>query len=92
VSINLFDNIEGGKTPLLSVEELAAIGVARISIPVGSTFAAARGVLNYLEAIKGGRLAPERKDLVFSFNEFKDLVGVPDFRDQEKEFLPTFVE
>ncbi|HPF84827.1 MAG TPA: isocitrate lyase/PEP mutase family protein [Aminivibrio sp.] len=92
VSINLFDNIEGGKTPLLSVEELAAMGVARISIPVGTTFAAARGVLNYLEAIKGGRLAPERKDLVFSFNEFKDLVGVPEFRDQEKEFLPTFVE
>ena len=92
VSINLFDNIEGGKTPLLTVEELAAMGVARISIPVGSTFAAARGVLNYLEAILGGKLAPERKDLVFSFDEFKDLVGVPAFREQEKQFLPKFVE
>ena len=92
VSINLFDNIEGGKTPLLTVEELAAMGVARISIPVGSTFAAARGVLNYLEAIKGGKLAPERKDLVLSFDEFKDLVGVPAFREQEKQFLPKFVE
>ncbi len=92
VSINLFDNIEGGKTPLLTVDELAAMGVARISIPVGTTFAAARGVLNYLEAIKGGRLAPERKDLVFTFDEFKDLVGVPAFRDQEKQFLPKFVE
>jgi methylisocitrate lyase len=92
VSINLFDNIEGGKTPLLTVEELAAMGVARISIPVGTTFAAARGVLNYLEAIKGGRLAPERTDLVFSFNEFKDLVGVPGFREDEKQFLPNFVE
>lgn len=92
VSINLFDNIEGGKTPLLTVEELAAMGVARISIPVGSTFAAARGVLNYLEAIKGGKLAPERKDLVFSFDEFKDLVGVSAFREQEKQFLPEFVE
>lgn len=92
VSINLFDNIEGGKTPLVSVEELAKIGVARVSIPVGTTFAAARGVLNYLEAIKGGRLAPERKDLTFSFGEFKNLVGVPGFRDLEKEFLPEFVE
>lgn len=92
VSINLFDNIEGGKTPLISVEELAKIGVARVSIPVGTTFAAARGVLNYLEAIKGGKLAPERKDLTFSFGEFKNLVGVPGFRDLEKEFLPEFVE
>lgn len=92
VSINLFDNIEGGKTPLVSVEELARIGVARVSIPVGTTFAAARGVLNYLEAITGGKLAPERKDLTFSFGEFKNLVGVPGFRDLEKEFLPEFVE
>lgn len=92
VSINLFDNIEGGKTPLISVEELARIGVARVSIPVGTTFAAARGVLNYLEAIKGGKLAPERKDLTFSFGEFKSLVGVPGFRDLEKEYLPEFVE
>ena len=76
----------------MTVDELAAMGVARISIPVGTTFAAARGVLNYLEAIKGGRLAPERKDLVFTFDEFKDLVGVPAFRDQEKQFLPKFVE
>jgi len=92
VSINLFDNIEGGKTPLVPLEELAAMGVARVSIPVGTTFAAARGVQNYLEAIKGGRLAPEKKDLVFSFDEFKDLVGVPGFREQEKTFLPKFVE
>ena len=92
VSINLFDNIEGGKTPLVPLEELAEMGVARVSIPVGTAFAAARGVQNYLEAIKGGRLAPERKELVFSFDEFKDLVGVPGFRAQEKEFLPKFVE
>lgn len=92
VSINLFDNIEGGKTPLISVEDLAKIGVARVSIPVGTTFAAARGVLNYLEAIKGGKLAPERKDLTFTFGEFKDLVGVPGFRDMEKKYLPEFVE
>ena len=92
VSINLFDNIEGGKTPLVPLEELAAMGVARVSIPVGTTFAAARGVQNYLEAIKGGRLAPEKKDLVFSFDEFKELVGVPGFREQEKQYLPKFVE
>ena len=92
VSINLFDNVEGGKTPLVPVKDLAAMGVARVSIPVGTTFAAMRGVEKYLEAIKGGRLAPGRTDLVATFAEFKDLVGVPKFREQEKEFLPKFVE
>ena len=92
VSINLFDNVEGGKTPLVPVKDLAAMGVARVSIPVGTTFAAMRGVEKYLEAIKGGQLAPGRTDLVATFAEFKDLVGVPKFREQEKEFLPKFVE
>lgn len=92
VSINLFDNIEGGKTPLVSLEDLAAIGVARVSIPVGTTFAAARGVRDYLEAIKDGKLAPERKDLVLSFKEFKDLVGVSTFREQEKKYLTNFID
>lgn len=92
VSINLFDNIEGGKTPLIPIKELAQMGVARVSIPVGTTFAAAKGVQNYLNAIKDGALAPERKDFVFSFDEFKELVGVPFFRGQEKLYLPKFVK
>ncbi|MDR1741005.1 MAG: isocitrate lyase/PEP mutase family protein [Synergistaceae bacterium] len=92
VSINLFDMVEGGKTPLVPIDELAAMGVARVSVPVGTTFAAMRGVKNYLEAIKGGRLAPGRTDLVASFDEFKEVVGVPKFRELEKEFLPEFVE
>jgi methylisocitrate lyase len=92
VSINLFDLVEGGKTPLIPIEELAAMGVARVSVPTGTTFAAMRGVQNYLEAIKGGRLAAGRKDLVAGFDEFKEVVGVPKFRELEREFLPTFVE
>ncbi|GHS95819.1 carboxyvinyl-carboxyphosphonate phosphorylmutase [Synergistales bacterium] len=92
ISINLFDMVEGGKTPLIPIEELAELGVARVSVPTGTTFAAMRGVQNYLAAIKGGKLAPGRKDLVASFAEFKDVVGVPVFRELEKEFLPKFVE
>lgn len=91
VSINFFDSIEGGKTPLLPYDQMKALGVARISVPVGTTFAAAKGVAEYLEAIRD-QIAPDRKDLLFSFSEFKDLVGVPGFRDLEKEFLPKFVE
>jgi len=92
VSINLFDNVKGGKTPLVPVEKLAELGVARVSIPVGTTFAAMKGVENYLEAIKGGALAEGRYDLVSKFEEFKDVVGYDKFRDLEKEYLPKFVD
>lgn len=92
VSINLFDNVKGGKTPLVPVDKLAELGVARVSIPVGTTFAAMKGVENYLEAIKGGALAEGRYDLVSKFEEFKDVVGYDKYRDLEKEYLPKFVD
>ena len=91
MSINFFDSIEGGKTPLLPVNQMKELGVARISVPVGSVFAAAKGVQNYLEAIKDD-IAPDRKEVLFSFDEFKNIVGVPGFREQEKEYLPKFVD
>ena len=34
VSINLFDLVEGGKTPLVPIEKLRELGVARVSVPV----------------------------------------------------------
>lgn len=92
VSINLFDFVEGGKTPLISIDELREIGVARVSIPVGPLFASLKGLQNYLEIIKGGKLAKNRDDLVISFNDFKKLVDFPNFREQEKKYIPNFIE
>ncbi|MCF7936776.1 MAG: isocitrate lyase/PEP mutase family protein [Synergistales bacterium] len=92
VSINLFDNVKGGKTPLVPLPRLRELGVARVSIPVGTTFAAMKGVENYLEAIKGGALAEGRYDLVSQFDEFKELVGFNELRAKEREYLPNFVE
>lgn len=88
VSINLFDAVHGGKTPLMTIQELRDLGVARVSIPVGPLFAAAKGVKNYLEAISGDRIAEGRDDLVISFDEFKDLVGYNRFRELEGIYLP----
>jgi len=90
VSINLFDGVHGGKTPLVPIKELESWGVARISIPVGVTFAAVRGVKNYLEALAKSPdgLAAGRDDLVVSFDEFKELVGLPEIRKLENKYLP----
>ena len=56
ISINLFDAVSGGKTPLIGIDELREMGVARVSIPVGPLFAAIRGMINYLDVIKDGRV------------------------------------
>jgi len=87
ISINLFDSIKGGKTPLMTYAELRELGVARVSVPVGSIFAAVKGVQSYLEAVKD-EIAPGRYDLVCKFDEFKELVGLPEMKELEKRFLP----
>jgi methylisocitrate lyase len=88
VSINLFDGVKGGKTPLLPLEELKALRVARVSIPVGAVFAAARGMEEYLRVLAERGTAPDRQDLVVSFEHWKELVGFPGVRELEKRFLP----
>ena len=74
VSINLFDFVSGGKTPLVSIHELRARGVGRVSIPVGPLFAAYKGMENYLAAIASGDIPANGKDLVVTFADFKKLV------------------
>lgn len=92
VSVNLMDAVTGGKTPLVSIDKLKAIGVGRVSIPVGPLFAAVKGMTTYLEAISGDRIAEGRTELVAPFSDFKDLVGFDLFRDLEKKYLPEFIE
>ena len=92
VSINLMDAVTGGKTPLIPIDTLRELGVGRVSIPVGPLFAAVKGMVDYLDAIKGDRIAEGRTELVAPFSDFKDLVGFEKFRDLEKQFLPNFVE
>ncbi len=92
VSINIFDAVAGGKTPVMSIEKLRELGVARVSIPVGPLFAAVKGLMAYLEAIRDDNVAVGRNDLVCSFGEFRDLVGYDDFRQLEKKYLPSFIE
>ena len=92
VSVNLMDAVVGGKTPLVSIDTLRKLGVARVSIPVGPLFAAVRGMREYLDAIKGDRIAEGRTELVVPFAEFKSHVGFDAFRDLERRYLPTFIE
>ena len=89
ISINLFDAVSGGKTPLIDIDELKEMGVARVSIPVGPLFAAVKGMINYLDVIKDG-IAEGRNDLVGPFAEFKELVGLNKYRELEKKFLPEY--
>jgi len=78
--------IEGGKTPLLSIDELEAMGFRFILYPLTAIFAAAyamRDALTLLKSRNGTRSIMER---LIVFNEFNRLVGLDDMRSLEERY------
>lgn len=85
VSINMCD---GGKTPYISFDELESWGVSRVSVPVATAFAAARGMQKAMEVLRDSRRNPSAiaPDLLFTFSEFTGLMGLPEINKMREEF------
>lgn len=91
LSVNLMDGVTGVKTELVPIPELAAMGVARVSIPVASILAmhkALTGFFTALHASPTGLLAGQT-ERVTGFREYTAFVGLPQYRDLENEYLPS---
>ncbi len=90
LSVNLMDAVTGVKTELIPIPELAAMGVARVSIPVASIMVAHRALTEFFTALKAsptGILAGQT-EWVSSFKEYTDFVGLSAYRKLENEYLP----
>ena len=91
LSVNLMDAVTGVKTQLIPIYELAKLGVARVSVPVASILVMHKALVDFFRALHAsptGLLAGETFR-VSSFKEYTDFVGLPEYRAQEQEFLPT---
>ncbi len=79
-------------TPLISAKELESMGVAMVTYPrliFCSAVAGMRKALEVLkESVEKGQVI-ERPDLVASFEEITELMGVPQIMELEKKFLPS---
>jgi len=85
----LANNIEGGKSPLLSAMELEKIGYNTVVFPVAATYTIAKAVRNLMEELAAtGTTAGFSKQLV-SFDEFNDLIGLDSLRSLERNFFHT---
>lgn len=77
-------------TPLLSPRQLQELGVAVAIMPRLLTSAALQGMMNALavlgESIRTGE-AIDRPDLLVSFEELNDLMGMPELEAIEKRYL-----
>lgn len=94
LSVNLMDAVTGVKTELIPLPELAALGVARVSIPVASILVAHRALRDFFRALHDsptGLLAGQTQ-WVTSFKEYTGFVGLKEYRAMENEFLPHLME
>lgn len=85
VSINMTD---GGKTPIATIKQLQEWGAARVSIPVTAIFAAAKGIEKAMQIIMDEGVSPtvNHPEMVMTFKEFTNLVGLPEINELEKKY------
>jgi 2,3-dimethylmalate lyase len=78
--------IEGGKTPLLGVKELQALGYSVVAYPCGSLFTAAKALQDWARYLKEHGTTKGYLDHMVSFDEYFELIGARDIREREKQF------
>ena len=77
--------IEGGKTPHTSTADLQKIGVAIELCGLTTLYAAAGGIRHALEALRRDGITRAALDRMIVFDDFNDLVGLPEMRRRERE-------
>lgn len=83
----LANNIEGGKTPLLTAKELERIGYNVVVFPISSTYCIAKAVMDLMEELKEKGTTESFLDRMIPFSYFNELVGLQDIRKKEEFYL-----
>ena len=82
----LYNWIDGGKTPTLSLEEIEALGFKLVLFPVSMLFAATRAMNELLEVLKQGKTPTAFSEHSLSFSQFTDAIGLPDIQELEHRY------
>jgi len=89
LSVNLMDAVTGVKTELIPIPELAAMGVARVSIPVASIMVMHKALTDFFTALKAAPagVLPGETHRLTVFKDYTAFVGLPEYRALEREFV-----
>jgi carboxyvinyl-carboxyphosphonate phosphorylmutase len=87
ISIPIMANmIEQGKTPLLSVQELEAMGYNFVIFPLATLYMAAQAIREAADELKRTGTTAGLIDRMLTFPQFNTLVGLDDFRALEAKY------
>lgn len=73
----LANMVEGGDTPLMTAEELGALGFKVVIFPGGIVRAMARTAQDYYRSLRTNGTNEPFRDRMFQFNELNELIGTP---------------
>ena len=85
----LANNIEGGKSPVLSAADLQDIGYDVVVFPVAATYAVAKAVGDLMAAIKTTGTTESFHEHMFSFEEFSRLIDLVQLRRKENSYYES---
>jgi 2-methylisocitrate lyase-like PEP mutase family enzyme len=78
--------IEGGRTPLLSKDELGKMGYQVIFYNLGSLYTQTKAIQNYCEYVIANGTSAGFTGPMVTFDEFNSIVGLPELRELEEKF------
>ncbi|MEZ5229002.1 MAG: oxaloacetate decarboxylase [Acidimicrobiales bacterium] len=82
----LFNWVEGGKTPPLELDDIAALGFAAVIMPISTLFAATKAMVDVLADIRDRGTPVGALGRMPTFAEFTDLIGLPEITELEQRF------
>jgi len=80
----LFNWVERGRSPMLPLEKIAAMGFAMVIMPVATLFSATAAMQRYLEEIRLRGTPLALLDEAFDFEKFGELMNLPAIRSFEQ--------
>lgn len=75
--------VEGGRTPTLAAAALEEMGFAAVAWPVSASYAVARALREVYGVLAADGSTAAVEDRLLDFEEFNDLVGLPELREAE---------
>jgi methylisocitrate lyase len=88
----LANNVEGGKSPVLSAKALEQIGYNVVVFPISSTYCIAKAVTDLMSELKEKGTTESFVERMIPFSRFNSLVGLDEIRNKEAFFLRDYFE
>ncbi|HLZ60688.1 MAG TPA: isocitrate lyase/PEP mutase family protein [Ktedonosporobacter sp.] len=82
----VFNWVESGKTPLLSLEEIHGLGFKLVIFSVSLLFASTHTLLGVLEQMKRGNTSTAFSEQMVTFSQFTDHIGLPEIQSLERRY------